>query len=569
MKTFLFLMIASFAIFFISCGDDTPSDKICDPACNAWETCNDDGKCDLNAGRCNKDEDCKDVAGKTKCSIETHECVADVAPECTVDADCTDSAKPVCDDGTCVADVAPECTVDADCTDSAKPVCDDGTCVADTTVTCTPDEKRCNADNTAVETCNTAGDAWESVDCAVGEVCVGIADSTMCKNIPDSTITDVRAGTIDEYYTTSGTVTAIVDNGFFFQDAAAGIFVYMGNDYAPTDVAVAKEVKVTGQLSEYSNFMELKYATVIITGDGTLPSPAIVNADAMGEAYESMYISMNGQPFTVTEVATHDFTITDKNGKTFFLKNTDLTASLIVGKVLSKLDGVVTQYSSKYSLNIREAGDMDIVEFTCNSGCDDWEMCSGTNECTLLPGRCDDQGDGCEAGYACNATVCELEGSNDVLNGDFEIWTDDNTATSWTSKSGLTIEKETTLINGGTAAAKITRLDGVGNSSAQFNSDTMVYVTPGNTYSISTYVLDNDSNVNLKTAYAWYDINGDYISNKYAATASSDDPAFVEYTEITEEAPADAFFIGVFFRVYKDGGTTGTVYLDDVTITEQ
>jgi len=53
------------------------------------------------------------------------------------------------------------------------PVCDmtKHECVAKEEVTCTPDEKRCNADDTAVETCNTAGDAWESVDCGMGEVC--------------------------------------------------------------------------------------------------------------------------------------------------------------------------------------------------------------------------------------------------------------------------------------------------------------------------------------------------------------------------------------------------------------
>ncbi|MBN2693690.1 hypothetical protein JXR93_03420 [bacterium] len=50
--------------------------------------------------------------------------------ECTTNSDCTDSSKPICEEGVCVAEQQNECTTNSDCTDSSKPVCSNGTCIA-------------------------------------------------------------------------------------------------------------------------------------------------------------------------------------------------------------------------------------------------------------------------------------------------------------------------------------------------------------------------------------------------------------------------------------------------------
>ncbi|MBN2693581.1 PPC domain-containing protein, partial [bacterium] len=53
-----------------------------------------------------------------------------VNPECTIDSDCTDTSKPICENGVCVEEnVNPECTIDSDCTDTSKPICENGVCV--------------------------------------------------------------------------------------------------------------------------------------------------------------------------------------------------------------------------------------------------------------------------------------------------------------------------------------------------------------------------------------------------------------------------------------------------------
>ncbi len=175
MNKFLILFLASFAILFTSCGDDGSSTKTCDPACETWQTCN-DGTCELTAGRCASDNDCKADAEKPKCDMTKHECVADAEPECTTNEDCTDAAKPVCDNGTCVADT-PECTTNEDCTDTTKPVCDNGTCVADTPE-CTTNEDCTDA---AKPVCDAGTCVADTPECTTNEDCTDAA-KPVCDN---------------------------------------------------------------------------------------------------------------------------------------------------------------------------------------------------------------------------------------------------------------------------------------------------------------------------------------------------------------------------------------------------
>ena len=132
-----FLILAILSILFTSCGDNSNGNSIsCTPACEEWQTCN-DGTCELISDRCESTDNCKENAEKPICDLTKHICVAEIAPECIVNDDCKNQAKPICKDNVCVADSTPECTVNDDCKDQTKPICKDNVCVADNTPECT------------------------------------------------------------------------------------------------------------------------------------------------------------------------------------------------------------------------------------------------------------------------------------------------------------------------------------------------------------------------------------------------------------------------------------------------
>ena len=259
--------------------------------------------------------------------------------------------------------------------------------------------------------------------CGDGQVCV---DGT-CQDVQSMTVSQVRAGTVGEVYTTSGIITAVDNKGFYFQDNEAGLYVYMGSEPA---VTAGNNVTVTGKLDEYHGFMELKDANVQEGDAATMPASISIAGNEMSEAHESMYVSLTGQPFTITEIGQYDLTVTDTNANSFLLKKTPLTADLTVGAVLSKLDGVVSQYDNNYRLVLRVAEDMETVTFNCDPACQDWEVCSAENTCTLKPGMCADDND-CQNGETCGADhVCATPAP--VCNPACDDWkecTADNTCT--------------------------------------------------------------------------------------------------------------------------------------------
>ena len=61
-KNILKSMIIIFSLLFISCGEDTKTEtnEECNPACEAYETCNDKLVCTLLENRCKADTDCTD-----------------------------------------------------------------------------------------------------------------------------------------------------------------------------------------------------------------------------------------------------------------------------------------------------------------------------------------------------------------------------------------------------------------------------------------------------------------------------------------------------------------------------
>jgi hypothetical protein len=233
---------------------------------------------------------------------------------------------------------------------------EDGACVSNTKyINCLTPQLPDNATKIDSEVEVT----WVDGSWTIGEECNWdcnqnfYKDGNLCKSDTTITITEVRAAAIDGTYTTRGTITALDAKGFYFQDANAGMYVYLNE--VPTQ-AVADVVIVTGVLVDYHSKLELKDATITVDSQGILPAP--ISVATMTEANESMYVSLTGQPFTIGTITDYYITVTGSNGS-FFLKKDALTSGLVTGNVLSKLDGVIEQFDTNYRLVLRVESDME------------------------------------------------------------------------------------------------------------------------------------------------------------------------------------------------------------------
>ncbi len=406
---------AAVTVCKVLCGGvECATGEVCvNDACVATEAEDTDAKCsdgidnDGNGHTDCEDWSCSRNANVTVCAVTCGGVTCAAGQVCVNDA-CTDSSA---------EDTDAKCSDGVDNDNDGHIDCDDYDCSQNAAITVCG-----NTDLCAGNTCAADG---KICDPATGN-CVA-APATI-------TITQVRAGTVGNVYTTEGTVTGVDSKGFYFQDANAGMYVFLGS--APTVVA-GNNVTVTGKLDEYHNFMELKEATVTDGGAGTMPTAISVAGNAMAETHESMYVSLTGQPFTVTEAGQYDFTITDKDGNPFLLKKGSLSGDLVVGNVLSKLDGVVGQYDTNYRLVLRVATDMELVTFTCATPCEAWETCTATDTCTTTPGMCADNNDcNTTAGEECNTNhTCEVPAA--TCNPACNAWEECTATDTCTLKPGM------------------------------------------------------------------------------------------------------------------------------------
>lgn len=151
---------------------------------------------------------------------------------------------------------------------------------------------------------------------------------------------------------------------------------------------------------------------------------------------------------------------------------------------------------------------------------------------------------------------------NLVLNGELELWDDDNNPTSWDKAEN--IFKESTEIHGGTYSAAHESA-----SSTKDFQQNVEGIVGGSQYTISYYYKDNDPMARTRIWSYWLSAGSTIPENEEELrpnTYSEDNAEWQHFsTTITAPATADGFRFEV--RVYKqDDMTGGRVYYDDFSV---
>ncbi|WP_435102660.1 5'-nucleotidase C-terminal domain-containing protein [Halarchaeum sp. P4] len=122
-----------------------------------------------------------------------------------------------------------------------------------------------------------------------------------------------------ETVTTSGTVTLVVENGFYLQNgtgAYSGVFVY---GVSNASVAPGDTVRVSAPVKEYNGLTELDAgaanANVTVTGSTTVPAAtAVSTANASAEAYEGVRVAVANLTVTATPGQYGEWAVSDGSG---------------------------------------------------------------------------------------------------------------------------------------------------------------------------------------------------------------------------------------------------------------
>lgn len=156
-------------------------------------------------------------------------------------------------------------------------------------------------------------------------------------------------------------------------------------------------------------------------------------------------------------------------------------------------------------------------------------------------------------------SVLSSGAQNLMTNGDLELWDDPTTPTSWDKAEST--EQESVTVHGGTYSAKVT----AGTTDLQQN---VSGITPGETYTISYWYLDNDPDARARIWSYWLSGTGtipDNAAELRPSGYSSDDPNWVQYS-VTINAPATADGFRFEVRTYNTGSGGGAIYYDDFVV---
>lgn len=179
--------------------------------------------------------------------------------------------------------------------------------------------------------------------------------------------------------------------------------------------------------------------------------------------------------------------------------------------------------------------------------------------------------------FTLKVTAPSEAGSELVINGGFETWGDEAKPTGWDSDYTMpVITKSTDIKHSGNNALRQTSTD------ATLKVQQEIAVTPGKTYKLSYWYLDNDTNASSKFWGAWVDgankaIDADKATLQWAKFST--DSAEWQYVEVTVTAPENAALIRFETRTYRgataDGSSLadkgvngGYIYYDDFSMIE-
>ncbi|MEL1244738.1 T9SS type A sorting domain-containing protein [Flavobacterium sp. DGU11] len=176
---------------------------------------------------------------------------------------------------------------------------------------------------------------------------------------------------------------------------------------------------------------------------------------------------------------------------------------------------------------------------------------------------------------------------NQVINGGFENWTDANPVnfteqgTSPIYNDNLT--KETTIVHSGSNSARQTSQE----TTQYVEYSNLIQVTPGHSYTISYWYLDNSPTARTRTWTSWLDsanssggalaepqINGNAANPHTVQTLQdenySTDSANWVFKTMTQTAPATAAKARVQIRTYRQaaGQSGGFIYYDDISFVD-
>ncbi|WP_347219369.1 carbohydrate binding domain-containing protein [Chryseobacterium sp.] len=167
---------------------------------------------------------------------------------------------------------------------------------------------------------------------------------------------------------------------------------------------------------------------------------------------------------------------------------------------------------------------------------------------------------------AATAAFMSSNAQNLITNGGFETWTDASVKPDgWFSMGGGS--KETAVVHSGSNSIKVSPISISSNGNIDFVD---VPASPNTDYTVSYWVLDNDSNararhwIQFRTASA--NITPGSGNPFQPSTYTSDNPNWTNVTA-TATTPATTAFLRLSLRVYSQNNvTTGAIYFDDVVL---
>lgn len=171
-------------------------------------------------------------------------------------------------------------------------------------------------------------------------------------------------------------------------------------------------------------------------------------------------------------------------------------------------------------------------------------------------------------------TVAVNAQENLIVNGNFENWTAVNPVNF--DKAGTTVlyndllTKETTISKSGNAVKQISKAQG---STQYLEYGDLISVTPGKSYTISYWYLDNDTHASTRLWSTWLDATNKGLATELQAEVqladySTDGPNWVNQI-VTVTAPAGAVSFRYQVRAYhQDGVGGGFIYYDDLSFIE-